>query len=107
MNPQNVISKLDMKLAILQSSRSFFHETDFWVLKTPQKPIEISSQFEYIKNQIIKHQNNSLNLLYNAVDQLVKNTHEIMHKMALLKKKNIRFQEINQIFNRRRRAKKT
>ena len=50
MNPQNVISKLDVKLAILQSLRLFFREVDSWVSKMLQKPIEVSLQSEYIKN---------------------------------------------------------
>ena len=107
MNLQNVISKLDVKLAIPQSSKLFSCETDFWVSKTLQKPIEASSQSEYIKNQIIKHQNSSFNSFYNAVNQLAKNVHEIMHKLAFLKEKNAKFQETNQILNQRRKAKKT
>ena len=107
MNPQNVISKLDVKLTTPQSSRSSSREADPWVSKTPQKPIEASSQSEYIKNRIAKHQSSSPNSLYSAVDQLAKGAHEIMHKMALLKEENARLQEANQILNRRRRAKKT
>ena len=47
---RNVFFKLDVKLVTLQTSKSFFCDVFFWVLKMPQNPTEISSQFEYIKN---------------------------------------------------------
>ena len=50
MDLRNVLSKLDVKLVILQTSRSSSRDVFPWVSKTPQNPTETSSQSEYIKN---------------------------------------------------------
>ena len=107
MDPRNMLSKLDVKLVTPQTSRSSSRDTSPWVSKTPQNPTEASSQSEYIKNQIAKHHSSSPSALYNAMDQFAKNTHNIMHQMALLKKENTKLHEANWILSQRRRAKKT
>ena len=106
MDPQTVISKLDVKLVTPQSSRPSSREAQPWVSKTPQNPIEASSQSEYIKNRIARHQSSSPTSLYSAIDQFAKGTHGIMHKMGLLEEEVTRLREANQILSQRRRAKK-
>lgn len=107
MDPRNVISKLDVKLVTPQSSRPSSREAQPWVSKTPQNSIEASSQSEYIKNQIARHQSSSPTSLFSAVDQFTKGTHGMMHKMVLLKEEVTRLREANQLLSRRRRARKT
>ena len=50
MNPQNMFSKLDVKLVILQTSRLFSCDAFLWISKTLQNLTKVSSQSEYIKN---------------------------------------------------------
>ena len=107
MDPQNVLSKLDVKLVTPESSRPSSREAHPWVSKTPQNPIEASSQSEYIKNRITRHQNSPPSSLFSAVDQFAKGAHGIMHRLALLQEENSRLHEVNRVLSRRRRAKKT
>ena len=46
-------------------------------------------------------------MLYNVMDQFVKNVHNIMHQMVLLKEENIKFHEMNWIFSQCCKTKKT
>jgi hypothetical protein len=50
-NPDRVISKLDIQLRTPTPTRPPDPAT-YWVFKTPQNPIETSSQTELIKNRI-------------------------------------------------------
>ena len=107
MDPWNVLSKLDVKLVILQTSRSSSCDVFPWVSKTLQNLTEALSQSEYIKNQIVKHHSSSPSALYSAMDQFVKGVHSIMHQMVFLKEENIKLHEANWILSQRCRAKKT
>ena len=59
-----------------------------WVSKTPNNPTEASSQSDFIKGRISRHQNSSPTSIYEAVDQLSKAARGIMHQIALLKSEN-------------------
>jgi len=59
-----------------------------WVSKTPNNPIEASSQSEFIKKQIAQHQNSSPTSIYDAIDRFSKGSLGIMHQIALLKSEN-------------------
>jgi len=102
---ETVISRLDVKLQTPTPER--FPETPTpWVSKTPNNPIEASSQSEFIKKQIAQHQNSSPTSIYDAIDQFSKGLLGIMHQIALLKSENRILQEQNEILSKHCRAKK-
>ena len=106
-DPQNVISKLDVKLRTPIPSRPASREAFPWVSKTPQNTIEASSQSTFIKSRIASHQNSSPTSIYNAMDQFAKGAQKIMHSMTLLQSENAELREANRVLSKRRRAKKT
>ncbi|EXK76739.1 hypothetical protein FOQG_18531 [Fusarium oxysporum f. sp. raphani 54005] len=77
-----------------------------WVSQTPHNPTEASSQSEFIKNRISRHQGSSPTSTLHAVDQFAKETQGIMHQMALLRSENQILRQENEILSRGRRAKK-
>ncbi|KFY28156.1 hypothetical protein V491_00608 [Pseudogymnoascus sp. VKM F-3775] len=107
LSPDIVISKLDMKLQTLTPSRPPIQESLPWASRTPNNPIEATSQSEFIKSQIAKHQNSSPISIYDAIDQFSKGAHGIIHWMALLQAEVTELREANTIISKRRRAKKT
>jgi hypothetical protein len=72
----------------------------------PHNPIEASSQSEFIKGRIARHQGSSLTSIIDALDCFTKGTYGIMHQLALLKSENQILRQENQTLSKRRRAKK-
>lgn len=58
-----VLSKLDVKLKTPTPLGTSHRLPKPWVSKTPNNPIKATSQSEYIKNRISRHQNSSLTLI--------------------------------------------
>jgi hypothetical protein len=83
-DPEKVISELDIRLKTPTPLNSRPGSAHAWVSKTPNNPIEASSQTTLIKTRIAQHQNSSPTALLAAVDQFAKGTSKIMHKMALM-----------------------
>jgi hypothetical protein len=106
-DPESVVSRLDMKLRTPTPDEGVSERLASWASKTPNNPIEASSQSDFIKGRIARHQNSSPTSIYDAIDQFSKGTQGIMHQMALLKSENRIRREANEILSRRRRAKKT
>ena len=106
LDPQSVISKLDVKLRTPSPSRSPVPESLPWVSKTPQNPIEAYSQSDFIKSRIARHQNSSPTSIYNAIDQFAKGAQGSMHSVALLRAEVSDLREANQTVNQRRKARK-
>ncbi|KFZ24101.1 hypothetical protein V502_01420, partial [Pseudogymnoascus sp. VKM F-4520 (FW-2644)] len=106
-NPEIVISKLDVKLQTPTSSQPPIQETLPWASRTPNNPTKATSQSEFIKSRIARHQNSSPTSIYNAIDQFAKGARGIMHRMALLQAEVTELREANSIISKRRRAKKT
>ncbi|KAJ3552712.1 hypothetical protein NPX13_g11049 [Xylaria arbuscula] len=55
-SPDSVLSKIDVKLRPPTPPESIPELPMLWVSKTPNNPIEATSQTEYIKNRIARHQ---------------------------------------------------
>lgn len=106
-SPDIVISRLDVKLQAPTSSRPPTRESLPWASRTPNNPIEATSQSEYIKSRIAKHQNSSPTIIYDAIDQFSRGAHSIMHRMALLQAEITELREANIIISKRRRAEKS
>jgi len=101
LNPEVVISKLDVRL------RTPTSDADPWVSQTPQNPAEAISQSEFIKNRIARHQESSPTPILTAADQLAKGTQALAHSVTQLTAEVRTLQKANEALSKRRRAKKT
>ncbi|KFZ24878.1 hypothetical protein V502_00643 [Pseudogymnoascus sp. VKM F-4520 (FW-2644)] len=106
-NPEAVLSKLDVKLKTPTPPGTAHSEPEPWFSRTPNNPIEATSQSEYIKNRIARHQNSSPTSIISAVDQLAKGAQTIMHKLTLVQSEVQLMQGELETLSKRRRAKKT
>jgi hypothetical protein len=106
-HPERVISQLDLRLRTPTPSNSRPGTSHTWVSKTPNNPIEASSQSTFIKKRISQHQNSSPTAIMSAVDQFAKGSMAMMHKMALMQSEIQDLRAANEALSKRRRAKKT
>ncbi|KAJ3551518.1 hypothetical protein NPX13_g11344 [Xylaria arbuscula] len=106
LDPEHVISKLEVVFRTPSPPRSPGLASTFWVSKTPSTALEATSQSEFIKKRISSHQSSSPTSIYQAVDQLTKGTQGIMHEVALLKARVEELEEANATLSKRRKAKK-
>ncbi len=106
-DPKRVISILDLKLKTLTPPNSRLSTAQPWVSQTLSNPTEALSQTAFIKNRISQHQNSSLTLIYEAINQFIKGASKIIYQLVLLKAENQSLQQANEALSKRRRAKKT
>jgi hypothetical protein len=106
-HPETVLSKLDIKLRTPSPSKLPPATPAPWVSKTPQTTYEATSQSDFIKQRVARHQNSSPTAIYEAMDQMVKGTTIIMHQMVLMKDRIRDLEEANRTLSKRRREKKT
>ncbi|OAQ60909.1 ankyrin repeat domain-containing protein [Pochonia chlamydosporia 170] len=105
-DPNSVLSRLDVRLRTPSPVEAAPELPNLWAPKTPNNPTEATSQTDYIKRRISRHQGSSPTSILDAMDQFAKGTCGIMHKMALLKAENQQLREANALLSKRRRAKK-
>jgi hypothetical protein len=74
LDPDIVLSKLDIKLRTPTPPGSPATTTGPWISQTPQNPTEAVSQSTLIKDPIARHHSSSPTPIYEAVDQLAKGT---------------------------------
>jgi hypothetical protein len=106
-DPQSVLSRLDVKLRTPSPVEAAVELPHLWVPKTPNNPTEATSQTNYIKRRISRHQGSSPTSILTAVDQITKGACGLMHKMALMKAEVEQLRAANALLSKRRRAKKT
>lgn len=106
-NPEAVLSRLDVKLKTPTPPGTPCGEPEPWTSKTPTNPVEASSQTDFIKGRVSRHQGSSPTPILEAIDQFAKGTWGVMHQIALLKSENQILRDENDTLSRRRRAKKT
>ncbi|KID81934.1 transposase [Metarhizium guizhouense ARSEF 977] len=106
-DPENVLSRLDVKLRTPSPVEGAIELPNLWVPKTPNNPIEATSQTDYIKRRISRHQGSSPTSILAAIDQVAKGACGIMHRMALLQAEIGQLREANATLSKRRRARKT
>ena len=107
MDEEVVLSQLDIKLRTPSPPGSPSANPTPWVSQTPSNPNEATSQSEFIKGRIARHQSSSPTPIYSAIDQMVKGTQAIMHSMTLLTAEVHSLRKANKDLSRRRRAKRT
>ena len=106
-DPKRVLSRLDVRPRTPSPDGEAIDLPHPWVPKTPNNPTEATSQANYIKRRISRHQGSSPTSILAAVDQITKGTCGIMHRMALLKAEVEQLREANALLSTRRRARKT
>ncbi len=68
---------------------------------------EATSQADYIKTRIVRHQGSSPTSIHEAIDQMIKSTKSVMYKMVLMQERIRTLEEANRTISKRRKAKKT
>ncbi|TVY62593.1 High-osmolarity-induced transcription protein 1 [Fusarium oxysporum f. sp. cubense] len=107
LDPESVISKLDVQLRTPTPIEEEASLPDLWVPKTPKTVLEATSQSEYLERRIRRHQDSSPASIVNALKSFSKGTKAIMHQIALLKSENQILRQANETLSKRRRAKKS
>lgn len=107
LDPEKVISQLDLRLRTPTPQNSRPGTSHSWTSKTPQNPIEATSQSILIKDRIARHQSSSPTPIIRALDQLTKGSMAVMHEVALLQAQVRGLKTANEELSKRRRAKKT
>ena len=82
-DPKGVLSRLDIRPRTPPPVEEATELPQLWVPKTPNNLIEATSQTDYIKRRISRHQGSSPTSILAAMDQFSKGTYGTMHKMAL------------------------
>lgn len=106
-DPESVLSRLDLRLRTPSPMEEVTELPNLWVPKTPSNPIEATSQTDFIKSRINRHQGSSPSSILAAMDQFAKGAQGMMHQMALLKAEVETLREANSALSKRRRAKRT
>ncbi|RKK79541.1 hypothetical protein BFJ71_g16207 [Fusarium oxysporum] len=107
LDPESVISKLDVQLRTPTPIEEEACLPDLWVPKTPKTVLEATSQSEYLERRTRRHQGSSPASIVNALKSFSKGTKAIMHQIALLKSENQILRQANETLSKRRRAKKS
>ncbi|KZL83982.1 transposase [Colletotrichum incanum] len=105
-DPEYLISQLDTKLRTPTPPGSSAGLPPAWVPKTPNNPIEITSQSDYISNRIVRHQNSSPTTILSSIQQLKKGMMMMVHEQTLMRSDLAELREANDRLSRRRRTKK-
>jgi hypothetical protein len=103
LNPENVISKLDVKLRTPTPNEEEASASTSWVPKTPNTVREVESQSEYLQRRIRGHKSSSPEPIIETSKSLVKAATRIYHKVTLLSAENRELRQANEALSRRRR----
>jgi hypothetical protein len=107
LDPQKVISQLDIKFRTPTPTGPPFSNADPWVFKILLNVNEASQQSAHIRNRIIQHQNSSPIAIIRGFEQITKGTIQVIHEVVLLKARVKELESANEALNKRRRAKKS
>ena len=106
LDPEAVLSKLDVRLGTPTSSDLPPTSANHWVSQTPHNSTEAVSQSTFIKTRISRHQSSSPTPIYTAVDQLARGTQALAHTITFLNARVHSLEKANRELSKRRRAKK-
>jgi hypothetical protein len=107
LNPENVISKLDVQLRTPTPPQEAVEPSTLWVSKTPKTAIEAQSQSEYLEKRIKRHKSSSPESIIEALKSSTKATKAALHRLALVEARLKDLEQANKILSRRRRSKRT
>jgi hypothetical protein len=106
-NPEAVVCELDISLRTPTTPHLPIPVSEAWVSKTPHNPNEATSQSDFIKGKVARHQDSSPTPIYESVAHLKKSAKRYMHRLALVENRVKTIEEANHIVSTRRRAKKS
>jgi hypothetical protein len=107
LDPETVISKLDVQLRTPTPPGEVSQPSTPWVSKTPKTATEAQSQSEYLERRIRRHKSSSPESIIEALKSNTKATRAIMQEVVLLRNEVRNLRDANEILSRRRRAKRT
>ncbi|KAG7001033.1 hypothetical protein FocnCong_v013526 [Fusarium oxysporum f. sp. conglutinans] len=107
LDPETVISKLDVQLRTPTPPGEVSQPLTPWVSNTPKTAIEAQSQSEYLEKRIRRHKGSSPESIIEALKSNTKATRAVMHEVVLLRNEVRNLRDANEILSRRRRAKRT
>ncbi len=107
LDPQKVISQLDIKLRTPTPTSPPLASADSWVPKTPLNANEASLQSTHIKDRISRHQNSSPTSIFGALNQITKGTMKVMHNLVLMEARVRELEAANEALSKRRKAKRS
>jgi hypothetical protein len=107
LDPEMVISKLDVQLRTPTPPKEVSQPTTPWVSKTPKTAIEAQSQSKYLEKRIRRHKSSSPESIIEALQSLTKAVKENIYKTTLLTSEVRNLRDANEILSRRRRPKRT
>jgi hypothetical protein len=107
LNPENVISKLNVQLWTPTPPAEVTAPSTPWASRTPKTVLEAQSHSKYLQARIISHKSSSPESIIQAVRYFEKGNSIVLHKVALLEDRVRQLKQENRILGRRRRAKRT
>ncbi|KAG6997277.1 hypothetical protein FocnCong_v015274 [Fusarium oxysporum f. sp. conglutinans] len=107
LNPENVISKLDVQLRTPTPPVEVTAPSTPWASRTPKTILEAQSHSKYLQRRIINHKSSSPESIIQAVRYFEKGNSILIHEVALLKDKVRQLEQENRTVGRRRRGKRT
>ncbi|EGU71996.1 hypothetical protein FOXB_17495 [Fusarium oxysporum f. sp. conglutinans Fo5176] len=87
LNPENVISKLDVQLRTPTPPVEVTAPSTPWASRTPKTILEAQSHSKYLQRRIINHKSSSPESIIQAVRYFEKGNSILIHEVALLKDK--------------------
>jgi hypothetical protein len=106
LDPENVISKMDMQLRTPTPPAEVTAPSTPWASRTPKTILEAQSHSRYLKARIINHKSSSPESMLNAIGHFEKAASILIHKVVLLEDRVKQLDQENRIVGRRRRGKK-
>jgi len=94
-----VISKLDIQL---RTPTPLPTDDTPWELKTPSNTLELAAQNRHIKEKIACHQDSSPTAINETVNQFLKGTHTMAHRLAILEAENATLRQANKLATQRK-----
>jgi hypothetical protein len=107
LNPDVILSRLNIKLRTPSPSSVALPNTTPWVSQTPQNPIDALSQVTLVKDRITRHQGNSPTPTFNTTVLLARGIEVLAHEVTLLSAEIRILRLANKALSKRRKAKKT
>ncbi|EGU86246.1 hypothetical protein FOXB_03236 [Fusarium oxysporum f. sp. conglutinans Fo5176] len=107
LNPENIISKLDVQLRTPTPPAEVTAPSTPWASRTPKTVLEAQSHSKYLKARIINHKSSSPESILEAVGHFEKAASVLIYKIVLLEDRVKQLEQENQIVGRRRRGKRT
>jgi hypothetical protein len=107
LDPENVISKLDIQLRTPTPPVEVSAPSTPWASRTPKTVLEAQSHSKYLQARIVNHKSSSPESIIQAIRYFEKGNSIVIHEVALLKDRVRQLEQENQILGRRQRGKRT